>query len=363
MFSTPQRCLHTALTCTFVLVALATGSEAKEGRANQLLRGDKASVVPLRCRGDSGNAVDWFAAFKFPNGYQYAAYEPGKGLHMSQDTLNSSSKGAVSSTTAQFFGVDSNEVSYIAYNDQPGDSGSSIYGHTKGFMAFNSAGGFWMIHSVPNWPLSDEWNRYKGFPENEIIYGQSFLCINLEFEDFNNVGGILQYNRPNIYHSHLTSEAWNGLQKLKGAVSGDHISNAGFTMHEFSSGDTTFKIFGKNADWGKDLYDSLIAPTLQQSLYVESWIRGYEIGPACTPQYQYTVVDVEYLKILDQSYKETQDHSKWAVSLKSSYVCIGDINRMTSQYHRGGGSACFKSPELHQTILSAVTEHDSCSTQ
>ena len=182
--------------CAAVFHAVVTASyaelEAKENETPnmpQFLRGDgkqtqKLTATQPQCLDDNGQPIDWYSAFKFSNGYEYAIFEESQGMHMSQNDLNSSSKGAISATTAQLFGADPNQISYVAYNDEPGNSGSSAYGHTKGFLAFNSNGGFWMIHSVPNWPVPDSWGQYKGFPEDETIYSQSFLCMTLDFEDF-----------------------------------------------------------------------------------------------------------------------------------------------------------------------------------
>ena len=46
--------------------------------------------------------------------------------------------------------------------------------------------------------------------------------------------------------------------------------------------------------------------------------------------------DIDTIFFKDFQYKESQDHSKWAVSDKEWYW-VGDLNRMTSQFHRGGG--------------------------
>jgi hypothetical protein len=42
--------------------------------------------------------------------------------------------------------------------------------------------------------------------------------------------------------------------------------------------------------------------------------------------------------------KQTQDHSKWAVS--DIYCFIGDLNRMDSQRKRGGGGLLIRHPDL-----------------
>jgi hypothetical protein len=53
-----------------------------------------------------------------------------------------------------------------------------------------------------------------------------------------------------------------------------------------------------------------------------------------------------YRNMTGVTFKETQDHSKWAIADASSgspprpFVCIGGINRMTSQFTRGGSTFC-----------------------
>lgn len=54
------------------------------------------------------------------------------------------------------------------------------------------------------------------------------------------------------------------------------------------------------------------------------------------------------------------DHSKWGVALSKEVVCFGDINRMTSQYKRGGGTTCFENKAIWQQFLNSVTDHDTC---
>ena len=41
---------------------------------------------------------------------------------------------------------------------------------------------------------------------------------------------------------------------------------------------------------------------------------------------------------------------KWAVSLKSDWVCVADINRMISQEKRGGGTIAFRDQTLWRDL-------------
>lgn len=75
---------------------------------------------------------------------------------------------------------------YLLYNDQPPHGAASeLKGHTKGVVMANASGGFWLIHSVPHFPLSLEQYAY---PKSGTHFGQSFLCLSLGLEALNSVG-------------------------------------------------------------------------------------------------------------------------------------------------------------------------------
>ena len=102
----------------------------------------------------------------------------------------------------------------------------------------------------------------------------------------------------------------------------------------------TFTTFYKSPKWGKFLYEDLVEPYFHSSFAWETWMNGINPLPSyCAPDYTYNVVNVRTLAIGGASWKETQDHSKWAVSQDGStpIVCIGDINRQKSQAGRAGG--------------------------
>jgi hypothetical protein len=59
------------------------------------------------------------------------------------------------------------------YNDEtPEGKTTSSRAHAKGLlMAATDATGFWIVHSVPRFPLRNG----TDFPDDELVYGQSFL--------------------------------------------------------------------------------------------------------------------------------------------------------------------------------------------
>ena len=83
------------------------------------------------------------------------------------------------------------------------------------------------------------------------------------------------------------------------------------------------------------------------------------------------------------NFKYTRDHCKWGISVDgdpsvalrgsgggghmvrggaavNSLVCVGDINRMTSQKKRGGGTACMRNPALWRAMRALVNSTDNC---
>ncbi|KIH61478.1 hypothetical protein ANCDUO_08254 [Ancylostoma duodenale] len=74
------------------------------------------------------------------------------------------------------------------------------------------------------------------------------------------------------------------------------------------------------------------------------------------------VYDVNYVNLLGRTFANSQDHSKWGVSMNPAVpaVCIGDVNRQESQYRRGGGAVCIMDPKLWRTFYYSVTEYEEC---
>lgn len=176
---------------------------------------------------------------------------------------------------------------------------------------------------------------------------------------------------------------------------------ADITFH--SKAGKPFRLLAKSGAWFDDFWIDLVGPKLQTDLSVETWRRltktarlPTEDGEQNQNDYgkqdfvttykgryyhhefmdlgdkqivdEVTNVDLSMLKdsdgvsLTDYHWSYTKDHAKWAISEDTSYrgdsdnegatpqenswVCIADINRMTSQEKRGGGAICFHEPLL-----------------
>ena len=283
---------------------------------------------------------------------EYAFADPYHSLDMASDTLESTSS-PVGATLDQIYSDSS--INYIMWNDQDptGDKHDSN-GHSKGVIAWNEKGGFYLLHSTPRFPPDPQNSQYS-FPQNEITYAQHFLCVTISFADVNTLAKHLQYVRPYIFSTN-TPISLSSTPAMADLIDGVHITTPG-TTSGYVSGWTHF---AKNSEWGQDFWEDLVAQSLSMDLFVETWRRYPTLDTFCTPKQSYNVQNVCSLKFGDTSFGYTHDHSKWGISQSGSTVCIGDINRMTSQEHRGGGALCRSLSSLHSSLSDAIVSKDDC---
>jgi len=330
----------------------------------------------VECLNENGNPVDYWVAIKNPKGTDYFYYDSNnRDFHMSPHSLNDTVVGALAHTTKQLWLPDAN---YVIYNDQPPKNDIDINdiedlvnagkGHTKGFFAFsndNDDSGFWLTHSIPLFPTGPKENAdYQGLGSNARTYAQNLLCLSVGASVLNEMSKQFLLNRPQLYESHLTVKAEEKYENIKNLVDGKYSTLKVCESVTFmTQSGMPFKLYAKTAEWNNDLYAACVTPTEQDTLWVESWIRGSADGPSC-PFIDYDTLDI---KILDfdvygriYSWSETQDHSKWAITKNKAIICMGDINRMTTQYSRGGGTACFTDEKLHSILKGATSKTNSC---
>uniref|UniRef100_A0A1I7YY04 Deoxyribonuclease II n=1 Tax=Steinernema glaseri TaxID=37863 RepID=A0A1I7YY04_9BILA len=347
-----------------------------------------AAASAFSCKDQNNNDVDWWFAYKMPrvrgdngvagllDGHAFYYLDANKPtFEASQNDLTSSDQ-AIAHTLAQFYdSKDDPSVFHVLYNDEEAVEqvgifekianisrkvfSSSEYGHTKGVAFFDKTDGVWYVHSVPKFPSTESY----GYPDSGRTYGQSMLCMSLGYDQLKSVGTQLFYNHPDIYSSQLPTSMAQDNEDLAQVISGKHKTGIPTTsvIDLKTKQGTTFRSFAKTGDFGKDLYDSLVAPNLQCPLNVETWRRGSVIPLDCAAQFQ--VLDVQEVKVVDTpEFKYTKDHSKMAVSASSDtpYTCIGDINRMHSQFARGGGTVCLLNADVWNAYSTLVETTNNC---
>ncbi len=127
-----------------------------------------------------------------------------------------------------------------------------------------------------------------------------------------------------------------------------------------------FTSFAKSNKYTEDLYAGLIANKFKQNLLVQSWRNGAgdKLDSNCTDKYKVQNVDkIQLFDVNKVDWNYTEDHSKWVItsdSDKDQYTCISDINRMKSQFKRGGGSLCIKSAKVWNIFKKTVESIEGC---
>jgi len=318
----------------------------------------------VHCVSESGSSVDWWFIYKQPNGLSYAYLDSSSrssSLTIASSTLSEAS-GALQDTLSQVYSG-SKSLAYAAWNDEPPKGATNDDAHAKGVLASNGKTGFWLLHSVPAFPdlsLSKyDWNA-------STIYGQSMLCISLSATQVDNIAELLQYADLGIYDKNMPSSIASDVPEFSKLVSGTTTDGAGTKVFK-SVGGQEFTAFSKSESWGKNLYEELVSPTLKQSFMWETWRRSPALPTFCKgSDYEYDEININEIDFTaggGAKYSYTKDHSKWGISEKASepWVCIGDINRMSSQKARGGGTICFNHKTLYTALANVVSAHDDCS--
>ena len=341
---------------------------------------------PIGAVDEAGRSVDWWFVYKVPykaenpaggakaTGYEYLYYDSGdqNALSLSPNLLTGK-EGAVHRTLAGLFGESRSSVpagrGWVLYNDElpeddlpEGKSNRGSAGHTKGVLGFDleSDSGLWLLHSTPRWPHDDA----MVFPQNEREYGQTFLCITLPgvsaVEQL--AGQMRRYQDPQTYGCR-TPKGLAADSELSLLASGEAVTDPpteqtndlGFT----SSAGASFRALAKSRAWGEDFWIDLVGPALGTSLNVETWRRGtlppVEEQGAGAPSSGH-VDDIQNVDLTElgapYAWKYTKDHAKWAIGEGSDWVCVGDLNRQTSQEKRGGATIAFRHAKLNGWLRS-----------
>jgi deoxyribonuclease-2 len=334
----------------------------------------KGSATALSdCLDNAGNPVPWWFMYKTQGGFVFG-YVDGKSTSntISQYPvyMNDTHNPVALTRTLQALVVQNQQ--WFLYNDEPDvGTASSSYGHSKGVVSVDPASGtgFFLSHSTPKFPSSTGDTQFY-FPATETTYGQTFLCMKLSTPAaVNTIGQHLQYIKPFVYHSTMDTSTLGKFPSILAVLNSQWMTKAGTIVNNINVGGLTMTTLGKNTAWNDALWGNLVAPTFKKNLVVESWIRGEAEGAWCPPDHDYEIVDAQQLQMPGgpggsvQTWAEGGDHSKWAMSTNpgSTLVCIGDINRMTSQFKRGGGAVCFEHAVMHAQLASTLVQTAKCS--
>ena len=333
----------------------------------------------LSCLDEAGAPVGWWAIIKLhgtTTAYSYSdASSPSYSgpLRLKAAELDSPAS-ALGATLTQLIAT-RGEAVRVAWNDelpasllrQALNASSATSGHTKGVMGADADGGFWLTHSLPKFPdLSAPTFSWGGASK---VYGQSFLCVSLDAAGLDEAAKGVQFVDPHVYDSAVPSGPLASLYPSVAALlAGARGSGTRQTNLSATDG-TLFTHFGKSGSSGLDIYEDVVQPALGVALWCETWLRPPVMPSYCTPEYEYDSVNVERMQFVGpdgqpEEFRYTQDHTKLALAVNGTsqqqWIGVGDNNRMSSQWARGGGMVFLRHAALYRPLLASVVEVQPC---
>jgi deoxyribonuclease-2 len=214
-------------------------------------------------------------------------------------------------------------------------------GHNKGILLWNDKKIGWLIHSVPKYPnkikLGKEF-KIDEIEESQLIYGQSFIYIELDIKELKNILIQLKIMESNVYYTNYNY---------------NKIENIDLNINNIKIDENIFHI-SKSSKWNKDLYNIFVQEFMNSKILCQSWMKP---GLDSTENTK----NIRNIKWDDNiSYITSQDHSKYAISMDKNkpWVFIGDINRMESQYRRGGGGILIKDNNLWNCFNKIIIDYN-----
>ncbi|KAJ8249766.1 hypothetical protein COCON_G00229820 [Conger conger] len=336
-----------------------------------------SSEDKITCRDENGVGVDWYVLYKVPKlnndkctGLEYVYIDPVKSEKL---TAINDAKGVLAHTLEPLLSWKSPtpDFGFISYNDQPPECNAlQSFGHSKGVVMMDKTTGVWLLHSTPRFPYD---RKKKVFwPNSGAVNGQTFICVTLSYDKFDNIGKHLQQIRAFSFDGDIPADFYTSLQdvvKRKFAKPKDP-----FLVQDLTSrGGQKFKSFAKYSSGKKNANDLYfhIATILNSDLSVQFWqrsLRGVS-SPGCSQNNKAinTVKNIVMTVKLDSgeqvvSWNDCYDHSKWCVTEDESklWTCISDMNRGQSQDERPGGALCIEGSEVRKEFKAFIAYKQNC---
>lgn len=264
--------------------------------------------------------------------------------------------------------LNSETDTYIIWNDDATNgTDKPVYddhfGHTKGVLVFNQEKGMYIIHSLPRFPFHDNDGKIiSELPSNAGYYGQTFFCMSINFSEIPNILQSLSVIKPHVLLHNISDEFGpdTAINKLIEDLAQERFINTSLQRQIDISTIKGKKINLFLKDKNMELpWDTAIPNFYEDSFFVETWTKPALLPNICTTDR--SVFNMKTMNFLDHQLLDTEDHSKWGVSVKKNIVCYGDLNRTQSQKKRCGSIACFEDTEIAKLVKGFIEDYEHCS--
>lgn len=341
-----------------------------------------ASVdAKVSCKNAKGKDVDWFViykipktkhnvnSFKQPNGGEMAYYDnlsKGSKWTLLADDISTAKNNPIAQTLAPIY-MKTSKVAYLAYNDQlPHNFNGTRGGHTKGVLLAGHGidmGTVWLQHSVPR--FIDDVSKGYTYPNNGRENGQLFFCITFPLAAVETISYHLQVQAANVYQTRYLPwvekfPQFSALLKKKYMKKFNDIQVDILLTRK----KRPVLAIAKSPKWMRDIYTEELSRKIEDSMTVQTWKNGAGGAQDMYCKGKYTVTDVQYVSVNTQSgllqFSSREDHSKWSVARTKGVFCFSSLNRMISQWRRGGEITCLVDIPLAKLFRDSIYKRSKC---
>ncbi len=237
---------------------------------------------------------------------------------------------------------------HFMYNDMPPNAEpvngifGNEFGATKGILSFDTNGGYWLIHSVPEFPPKQ--SEGYSYPTKAVTHAHMHLCISMKKNSMDHIWNQLLYMLPYIYDQNVP-ESFRKEDVVDIVLKNYNMkfrSRKSHQSQEFTSGKgKQFIHFAKSVGFNKEIYDDWILRYLKSDFYVQGGSKASDpIHSSCGEYYE--ARNIARINIGELEYPSGEDYSKWSISKERGWVCIGDVGRSQRSLKLAGGMMCFK---------------------
>ena len=240
-----------------------------------------------------------------------------------------------------------------------------------------------MIHSVPQFPnVSKTFYTYPNYGGPKK-YGQNFFCLTLNnINQINTISKQLRYDIPWIWGSNVNLTYINTISKLdnlysllesqwlNGTSIVDISGGVNINSNENENDNDNFVHLTRSPSENLDIFEDIISDYYHLSF---KW-QTYHVWPSreesyCIPEYTYNeenILEMEFGNGDLLNY--TLDHSKYGVSIRyntlsdDTIVCVGDMDRVTTENTIGGGFLCFENENMYNVLVNTIAKVEECET-
>lgn len=335
----------------------------------------------VSCKNAKNKDVDWFVVYKIPKtkpdsrsfmrplGGEMAYYDSQSKTPrwtLLPDDINNKTNNPIKNTLAPIYEKQS-KIAYLAYNDQlPHKFNGTRGGHTKGVLLAGTKmdlGSVWLQHSVPRF-VEDVSKGYM-YPKNGRENGQLFFCITFPLPTVEKISYHLQLQGANVYQArHLAwTDSFPEFSNLLKKKYTKGLSGIKVDVLMTRKGRPVLAI-AKSPRWMRDIYTEELSGHVQDSITVQTWKNGAGGAQDMHCKGQYKITDVVDVAVRTQNgalyFSSREDHSKWSVARHKAVFCFSSLNRMVSQWRRGGEITCIYDMPLAKLFRESISKRNVC---